>query len=72
MTGYRKERRPLTSRQSEVLALLADGLTDLDIGFRLNIKLTTVEQHVKDIRAAYGASNRTHVVALAFRSGELQ
>jgi DNA-binding NarL/FixJ family response regulator len=63
--------RILTPRQWEVLALLAEGLTDLDISCRLGIKLTTVEQHVKDVRAAYGASNRTHVVAMAMREGDI-
>lgn len=63
--------RHLTNRQREVLELLADGSSDAEIGERLGVNLTTVYQHVKDVRAAYGASNRTHVVALAFRQGDI-
>jgi DNA-binding NarL/FixJ family response regulator len=61
----------LTARQRQVLAFVADGLTNLEIAEQLRIGETTVEQHVRDVRSAYGASNPALAVALAMRRGDL-
>jgi pimeloyl-ACP methyl ester carboxylesterase/DNA-binding CsgD family transcriptional regulator len=61
----------LTPRQLEVLALVADGLSDREIGERLSISEYTVHRHVSDILGRIGAPTRTAAVARALRSGLL-
>jgi DNA-binding NarL/FixJ family response regulator len=43
--GRRKEDEPLTRREREVLALIASGLTNRQIGEKLFISIKTVETH---------------------------
>jgi LuxR family transcriptional regulator, maltose regulon positive regulatory protein len=62
---------PLTRRQLEVLALVAEGLGDREIGERLFISEFTVHRHVANILARLGATSRTAAVARALRSGLL-
>ncbi|MGE0704263.1 MAG: response regulator transcription factor [Vicinamibacterales bacterium] len=60
---------PLTAREEDVLALLAEGLPNKAIAERLGISDQTVKFHVASITAKLGASNRTEAVRLAFRRG---
>ncbi|MDN4482141.1 helix-turn-helix transcriptional regulator [Demequina lignilytica] len=53
----------LTAREGEVLALLAAGLTNPEIGDRLVISRKTVSVHVSAILAKLGAANRTEAAA---------
>lgn len=55
------ERSHLTSRESEVLDLLADGLSNPAIGERLNISVTTVKTHVGSLYAKTGATSRVQL-----------
>jgi len=55
----------LTSRESEVLALLAEGRTNRDIGEKLFITEKTASVHVSNILAKLGVSNRGEAAALA-------
>ena len=48
----------LTSREVEVLRLVADGLSDREIGARLFISHRTVERHVSNLLAKLGAARR--------------
>jgi predicted ATPase/DNA-binding CsgD family transcriptional regulator len=59
----------LTKRQSEVLILIAQGLSNRDIGVRLNLSEKTVERHVANIYARIGVENRAGAAAFAFRAG---
>lgn len=59
----------LTGRESEVLALLAEGAANADIAARLHISVRTVEHHVSNILAKLGVDNRTQAVAARFRAG---
>ena len=59
----------LTPRETDVLALLADGLSHDAIGARLNISSETVRTHVRKSSARLGASTRTEAVATALRLG---
>lgn len=56
----------LTRRQQQVLALLAQGLSNMEIGRRLGLNLSTVKTHVTGILKALGVENRTQAV-LALR-----
>jgi DNA-binding NarL/FixJ family response regulator len=48
----------LTARQLEVLALLADGLTNAEIAERLVVSPRTAEHHVAAVLAKLGAASR--------------
>jgi DNA-binding CsgD family transcriptional regulator len=55
--------RGLTVREQEVLALVADGRTNRDIGMALFIEPRTVEKHVEHIRTKLGARSRADAAA---------
>lgn len=56
---------PLTLREQEILQLLADGLTDQELGERLFLSVGTVKWHIKNIYSKFGMHKRTAVVARA-------
>lgn len=60
--------KQLTKREREVLRLLADGLTNEQIGKELFISPETVRTHVRKAMTKLGAENRVKAVALALRS----
>jgi len=60
---------PLTSREIEVLELLAEGLSNKAIAGRLGISDQTVKFHVAAICGKLGAVNRTDAVRRAIRRG---
>jgi len=60
---------PLTSREVEVLELLAEGLPNKAIASRLGISDQTVKFHVASISGKLGAANRTDAVRRAVRRG---
>jgi NarL family two-component system response regulator YdfI len=60
---------PLTARESEILALLAEGGGNKEIAARLHISEHTVKFHVSSILAKLGASTRTDAVARGYRDG---
>ena len=64
---------PTTSppREQEVLALVAQGRTNRQIGTQLFISAKTVSVHVSNILAKLGAGGRTEAVAIARRRGLL-
>jgi DNA-binding NarL/FixJ family response regulator len=59
----------LSEREREVLALVAEGLSNAQIGERLFISATTVKTHVTRMLAKLDARDRVHLVILAYRSG---
>jgi DNA-binding NarL/FixJ family response regulator len=60
---------PLTSRESEVLQLLAQGLANKQIAVSLGISEHTVKFHVSSIYSKLGASSRTEAVSIGARRG---
>lgn len=56
----------LTARQRQVLALVAEGLTDVAIGHRLGCSPRTVDKHLEHIYRRLGVSGRTAALATAF------
>ena len=60
---------PLTARESEVLAMLAEGLGNKIIAGRLGISENTVKFHVSSILDKLEAGSRTEAVARGLRQG---
>jgi DNA-binding CsgD family transcriptional regulator/tetratricopeptide (TPR) repeat protein len=61
----------LTPRESEILALVAEGRTNGEIGRQLFISTKTVSVHVSNILGKLGAAGRTEAAAIARRDGLL-
>ena len=61
----------LTVREHDVLRLVAEGLTNKEIGARLAIAEDTVKKHVQNIIWKLRAADRTQAAILAFRLGLL-
>jgi NarL family two-component system response regulator LiaR len=57
----------LTTREREVLGLLATGRTNTEIATQLVVSLSTVKTHVSSIIAKLGASSRTEAATIAVR-----
>jgi DNA-binding CsgD family transcriptional regulator len=66
-TRARAHPRGLTGREQEVLALLAQGLANADIGSQLGLGPRTVEHHVSAVLAKLGAEGRAQAIAMAWR-----
>ena len=58
----------LTARQMEVLSLMNDGCTNIEIAERLFISSKTVDHHVSAILAKLDAQNRVEAVSVALQS----
>lgn len=67
-----KQASPLTGRERQVLALLADGLTPAEVAADLTISPSTVGTHIEHIYEKLGARTRAHAVGIGFRSGLLE
>jgi DNA-binding NarL/FixJ family response regulator len=61
-------RQPLSRRELQVLELIADGLENQAIADLLYVSVETVRTHVKSILRKLSSRDRTHAVAVAFRS----
>lgn len=61
----------LTRREQEVLALVAEGLTNREIGARLFISEKTASVHLSNLMAKLNVSSRTEAVTVAHRRGLL-
>lgn len=59
----------LTPREGEVLALIADGLSNTEIATRLYISEATVKTHINNLFAKAGLRDRAQAVSYAFRHG---
>src|SRR5690349_17205665 len=59
----------LTPREAEVLALIAEGLTNAEIADRLVVSAATVKTHVNHIFAKTGARDRAQAVVYAYAHG---
>lgn len=52
----------LTAREAELLALLAEGLSNDEIGVRLGIESNTVRTHMSNIYAKLGVNSRSEAM----------
>jgi two-component system NarL family response regulator len=61
----------LTDRERAVLALLAEGKSNRDIGSEMHVEESTVKSHLKSIFAKLHVVSRTEAVTVATRRGLL-
>ena len=59
----------LTSREAEVLALVARGLSNAEIAETLGLSIETIRTHVKHVYMKTGARDRAHAVIIAYETG---
>lgn len=62
----------LTKRECEVLGLIAQGMTNEEIGKQLFLSPETIKSHVRHILSKLSAKSRAHAVALGLRSGQIE
>jgi DNA-binding NarL/FixJ family response regulator len=62
----------LTSREVEVLRLIAAGKANKLVASDLSITEETVKGHVKNILSKLGANDRTHAVTIALKRGIIE
>ncbi|WP_191907832.1 helix-turn-helix transcriptional regulator [Nocardioides cynanchi] len=68
-TSVPSARPTLTPRETEILALVAEGRSNGEIGRQLFISTKTVSVHVSNILGKLAASGRTEAAAIARRDG---
>ncbi len=77
LTGRKRQRRaqplvePLSAREMEVLTLVAEGLSNREIGERLFITAGTVKNHVSNILSKLNVRDRTQAILRAQELGLL-
>lgn len=64
-------RTALTDREQEIAALIAEGLSNQQIGLRLFISENTVKKHVKSIYQKMSVSNRHQLMAELYRNAAI-
>ena len=62
----------LTSREIDVLRLIAGGSANKLVADQLSITEETVKSHVKNILSKLGANDRTHAVTIALKRGIIE
>jgi two-component system nitrate/nitrite response regulator NarL len=68
----RRDRPVLSPRESQVLALIAQGKSGPEIGAELYISSSTVKTHVKSVLEKLGVSDRAAAVAEGMRRGLIE
>ncbi|MBE6467586.1 MAG: response regulator transcription factor [Alphaproteobacteria bacterium] len=64
-----KTSKHLTNRQMEVLKYLAQGLSNKQIAYKMNVSEATVKLHINALLRAVGATNRTQAVIKSQQMG---
>jgi DNA-binding NarL/FixJ family response regulator len=61
----------LTARETEVLRLIAEGLANKEIAYRLGLSEHTVKFHVSALLGKLGAGSRAEAIGLGIRQGAI-
>jgi DNA-binding NarL/FixJ family response regulator len=64
-------RSALTERENEVLALVADGMSNAAIARQLSVSVHTVRNHIANLSAKLGAHSKLEALSIAVREGLL-
>jgi two-component system, NarL family, response regulator LiaR len=67
--GEKSSTESLTERETEILTMIARGMSNQDIADRLTISVWTVRTHVTHILEKLGLENRTQAALLALKEG---
>ena len=62
----------LTDRERDILLLVAEGLSNADIGARVHLSVGTVKDHVSAVLAKLGVGSRVQAAVVAQRAGLLR
>jgi DNA-binding CsgD family transcriptional regulator len=68
-SGYPQRLAALTDRERQVLALVATGMSNDEIGARLVLSPATAKTHMNRATMKLGARDRAQLVVIAYRSG---
>jgi NarL family two-component system response regulator LiaR len=66
--GFKINQYDLTEREKEVLALMVQGLNNLEIADQLIVSRSTIKFHVSSVLSKLGAASRTEAVAIAVQN----
>lgn len=69
--GVAQAASPLTARETEVLRMIAEGLANKEIAYRLGISEHTVKFHVSALLGKLGAGSRAEAIGLGIRQGAI-
>ncbi len=68
-TGRTTDSKDLSSREYEIVRLIADGLSNREIGLRLTLSEKTVKNHVSHVLAKLKVNARSGIAVYAVRNG---
>jgi len=61
----------LSDQEKDVLALVAAGLNNQQIGTQLGVSAVRIKRYLAGISAVIGTDNRSHIVTIARRAGTI-
>jgi DNA-binding NarL/FixJ family response regulator len=61
----------LTARQTQILQMMADGVSDLDIAQKLNLSHYTLRTHIQNILTRLSVHTKVQALAVAIRQGKI-
>jgi DNA-binding NarL/FixJ family response regulator len=67
--GVSRDLNELSRRESEIIRLIAEGLSNKEIGVRLSLSEKTVKNHISHIFAKLNINARSRAAVYAIRNG---